>query len=404
MLSSILILAISGFLYELIYKRKINKLGGEREETENNRVGVIEETFNNIKEIILFKAQRKFFNKYQNLNKKSTNISHQINAIQGLPKIALEFIAIVVLLMMTMINVIFFKNINDLLPFLGIFALSMFKILPSINKIISSRQNLKYIETIFNKVIIDLSSEDIGKIQSNILDPIKFKREIKNNELLIKVKSFKDEKNKNPIIFDDILLSVEPGKIVGIVGASGVGKSTLINCITGLISNFEGEINIGGINIKNSLPQPQIMGYVPQDIAIFNISIYENIALGIESEKIDFKKIDKLLTDLSLTRLLKEGVNSAQYNKESFINRKLSGGEKQRIGIARALYRDPIALILDEITSSLDELNESKVLDLLKDYCVRNSLPAVMVVHKQSAIEKCDFIYRLKNGKLSKIK
>ena len=172
---------------------------------------------------------------------------------------------------------------------------------------------------------------------------------------------------------------------MGIKGKSGVGKSTFINIILGIIGDYKGEILFNEKNLINNLKMENFVGYVPQDTYLMNESIKKNIALGVHEEFIDDNKIDNALKKtkiLDFVKKLPKGENSSCGDDGISI----SGGQKQRLGIARALYRNPDLIILDEATSSLDAKTESEILD---DILNLKDKTFIIVSHKKQIIEKC---------------
>ena len=202
------------------------------------------------------------------------------------------------------------------------------------------------------------------------------------------------------MIFDKVSLSINSGHIIGILGESGSGKSTFLDLLSGLIKPVNGKICVDGIDINLNLKDWQKnIGYITQNTFLMHGSVKENIAFGIEDINIDKKN---LLNAIELSQLknfiekLPDGVNTDIFYNSSNI----SGGQAQRIAIARALYRKNKILILDESTNSLDLQTERKFLgDLIK---LKNICSIILVSHKLETLSICDQIYELKNKKLVK--
>ena len=154
------------------------------------------------------------------------------------------------------------------------------------------------------------------------------------------------------ITLDNLNFEIRKNEIVGIIGTTGSGKSTLIKIIMGLIQPDGGQIIIDNKELKNYKINGKKIGYVPQNFYILDDTILENITFGEKKEINDFKKIEKVLKQTSLDKF----INSLPNKLETIVGsnaKKISGGQAQRIALARALYRDPEILILDEATSSL---------------------------------------------------
>ena len=209
---------------------------------------------------------------------------------------------------------------------------------------------------------------------------------------------FFSHENSNTKILQNISLEIRQGQKIGIIGKSGAGKSTLIDLILGLIKPTKGKILIDDSNLDYNLRdwQKQI-GYVPQDIYLLDDTIRNNIAFGLNTNDINQEVI---LNSIELSRL-KDYVSSLEKKENTVVgNRgiKVSGGQKQRIGIARALYHNPKILILDEATSSLDTINEKKIMEEI--YNTAENITLIIVTHRHKSVSRCDKVYLLDNGKI----
>ena len=186
---------------------------------------------------------------------------------------------------------------------------------------------------------------------------------------------------------------------VGITGAPGVGKSTFIDTLIGLVPPQSGEISVNSKEQNLSKKEwKNCIGYVPQNIYLVDDSIKNNIAFGVQDNDINLSKIKEIIKIVQLENLITE----LEKGYETFVGDKgikLSGGQKQRIGIARALYNNPSILILDEATSSLDIFTEKEIMDFI--FSLKGQITVLIVSHRLSTVEKCDYIYELENGVIS---
>jgi ABC-type multidrug transport system fused ATPase/permease subunit len=188
------------------------------------------------------------------------------------------------------------------------------------------------------------------------------------------------------------------GKCIGIIGDSGSGKSTLINILLGLLEPKSGSVNIDNLNIHDNLNYwHKHIGYVPQNINLIDDTIESNIALGQKKEDIDK---DKIINAVKLAKLdgFIEQLENHLDTKVGERGVRFSGGQIQRIGIARALYSDPEILILDEATSALDVKTESEIMDAVFE--LQGDKTIIIVAHRLSTISRCDYVYLIKNGKV----
>ena len=193
-------------------------------------------------------------------------------------------------------------------------------------------------------------------------------------------------------------MNIKKGTSVGIIGRSGSGKSTLVDIILGLLEPEKGEIFVDGVNIKNNKHSWQsYIGYIPQDIYLLDDTIKNNITFGINNNKIN----KKLLSESIKIAQLEKFIESSKNKIDTVVGNRgirISGGEKQRIGVARALYNNPEILILDEATSALDIDNENKMLDEIYQGIDNKTL--IVVSHRNNTVKHCDLIYVMEHGKI----
>jgi ABC-type bacteriocin/lantibiotic exporter with double-glycine peptidase domain len=207
-----------------------------------------------------------------------------------------------------------------------------------------------------------------------------------------------DDKNKPTI--KNINLNINHGDVVGIIGPTGSGKSTLIDLVLGLIRPLEGDIKVDDSSIINNRSNwNKLIGYVPQNIFLSDSTIKHNISLEFEEKKIDNKRINDLLKLCNLEKF----VFSLPKKENTIIGERgarLSGGQKQRIGIARALYRNPSLLIFDEATNALDFRNEQEIMEKVLKTKKRT---VIIITHRLETLKFCDYVYKIENGKLFKV-
>ena len=339
-----------------------------------------------------------------------TNLfTHQVNEIEKLtffshfltqiPRLFLEFIAVFAVAVIAILFVIIKLSNEQILPIISLLAVCAIRLIPAFNSIISSLSS-----RMFHLASLKLVSREMVNVPTG--DKFRAKNLVgeKNHKKFF----FKDQikfenvfflhENSNAKILQNICLEIRHGQKVGIIGKSGAGKSTLIDLILGLIKPTKGNIYIDDVNLESNLRdwQKQI-GYVPQDIYLLDDTIKNNIAFGLNTNDINQEVISK---SINLSRL--EDFVSFLEKKENTIigNRgiKVSGGQKQRIGIARALYHDPQILIMDEATSSLDTINENKIMEEI--YETSGDRTLIVVTHRHSSVFNCDKVWLLNEGKI----
>ena len=399
---SLITILFPTIIMQRYYSSKLKKIGKESFELTGTSSKILFEAFGAIKDIFIIGIQAIFTNRYIKESIQLGLLRRDMVLIGMTPRLFLEPIIMSSLIIVILAILIFQeKSIQDVLPIIALFATAAFRILNSINKIINNLQQLD-----FNQVINQEIVTEINRFKEN---PKVYSLDYsKNKNLNIKSKSLKDMlelkniyysyPNSNSIIINDISLKIEKGAFIGIVGESGAGKSTLADIILGLLKPKSGQIILDGKKADPSIePFCGLIGYIPQRIFLSDDSIKNNIAFGVPEELINNKKIKKAVSIAQLESVINEQTNGL----ETIIGEKgvrLSGGQIQRIGIARALYYDPEIIIMDEATSSLDgktEINFNKAIDSLQ-----NKKTLIIIAHRMSTVKNCNIIYYIEKGRI----
>ena len=328
---------------------------------------------------------------YENLIKTETIAKYKQLYIEKLPRIWIELLFLLIIIISLLFILTFENNIKDQISFIIVFCLVGFRLLPSLNKILISIQNLRY-----SLPAVDILSDELDNFKKIKIDQFKSKNQIYIEDYQINLNNidFKyDDSNK--YLFKNLNFVIPQNSSLALIGKSGVGKSTLGDIIMGILSPTKGEVIIGKHNIADNHVKRSWnsrIGYVPQETYILDDSIKHNIALGEDDEKINEKKITEILILLELDNI----IDRSDSGLDMILGEngvKLSGGQKQRIGLARALYTDPSVLILDEATSFLDIGSEAKIISILKK--LKDKITIIFITHKKAGKELCDEVFDL---------
>jgi ABC-type multidrug transport system fused ATPase/permease subunit len=384
---SVIFLSIS-CLYFFLVKEKLNSWGIQRQLNIQKRIQFMQEGFDGIKIIKLLGRENFFFNKFKIHNINLSKVSMKAHFFQGIPRLLFELIGIFFITSSLFILFYSGKNLIQITQILSLYVAASFRVLPSINRIVTNLQSMKLNYPAINVLYNELNN---------------FKKEDKHNygnfsfekNIFIDIKKFKYS-NSNNFEITDVKLDILKGKKIGIVGPSASGKSTIIEILTG-IKRSEGDIVVDGKSIFSNIRGWQrLIGFVPQKIFILDDSLRNNILFGLDNKKYPDSKIISMLKKISLENLLNRLTDGLNGNLgEEGIN--LSGGEIQRIGLCRALIYDPEILILDEATSSLDYVTESQILDELNLFKEKT---IISIAHRINTLKNCDKIYALDKGKV----
>lgn len=384
---------LSFFLfYYILIKNKIKHWGAKRIIADDLKIQNVQETFTSIKEIKIYRAENFFLEKFKEFNYQSSIYGRLQSWFENIPKLMIDLSAIVALLFFIFFTLRFDNSLDLFITKVGLFGFAFFRMLPAINRILISSQNFRFAIPFFNNIY----NEFIRSHENNIKSKVKYLNDKLDS---IKFSNVEFSYNNNKKILENINLLITKGMPIGIIGKSGSGKTTLVDLSLGLIAPTSGHILINNKEKDLSVFLPKI-GYVTQNINLINDTVIKNIAYGIDEKKIDNKKVESLLVDLDLNNLL-QGLDKNITNLIGEKGSKLSGGQLQRIALARALYFEPEILILDEATSSLDVETEKKILKLIKKY-LSQSL-TIIISHKKDALKYCSTIYKIEDKRLIKI-
>ena len=383
--------SISFLIFHLIFRNKVKLWGIERQEFDNKISKSLLETFGGIAEIKIFRQENLFFKKFNNEVWSKARIGSKYDIVSQLPKYYLEYITIIsVLGLLIFLN---FLNVEkeEIITTLGIFAAASFKIIPSINKIIFCSQKIKFnypsLSIIYNELNNGLFDNE------EKLDKKDIKIDLKN----ISFKNVSFNYPDSETILNNVSLEINSGKIIGIVGKSGEGKSTFVNLLAGLLTPTSGEIQINSNKIKSSLIDLGVLGFVPQSPFLLDSSIRDNICFGNTFEKIKFENVINQSQLSDFLDSLEDKDNTVVGERGVMI----SGGQRQRISIARALYNNSQIIIFDEPTSSLDPSTE---MDLLKSiHKLKANKTLIIISHSDSIIKFCNEVYEISKKSISKI-
>jgi len=385
---------ITVFSFIKLFHKYIKSLGSKKEEYEQLQVKVINEAVGSIKISRIFGIQNLLKKDFFKFNSYASAAHGNLSAIQQLPRIAIEVLAFAVLSSLIIFLILTGESFANIIPALGLFSAAAFRIMPSVNRLIFSLQGLSFSSSIIESIKNDI--HHVSPDSSGIIEANK-KLILIEKELSLENVCFKYQDDSENII-NNLNFTLKIGESVGIFGQSGVGKTTFLDLLVGLQKPTSGKITIDKqtVNYYDSKWFSNF-GYVTQNNYMFDDTLLRNITLN---KEIDFDFVNAILGVLQLTKLVenhKDKLNMLIGEKGV----RLSGGQAQRVGIARAIYHNPKILIMDEPTSSLDIDTESYIIKNIKKIC-RATL--VIVSHRETAFADCSSVFKLNDkGSLIKI-
>ena len=380
-LISLVFITILSYLAFSLIKNSSMRWGEKVQNLDKQRFLELSHGYGGIKEIKIFKRINYFLNKYFSITSERFRAMFYVNVMTNLPRFLIETFFVFSLVVFIIYLKLSGKPDSEIFLILSLFGISSIRLMPSFNRILSSLQKVKYGQVYVETIDKIFSSED------NIINMKDFNQQNKQNEN--KIISFKnvyfEYPGKDKLTLQNINLNIFNKDFVGIVGKTGSGKSTFINLLLGLHKPSSGKIETFYKNV----------GYVPQSIFLMDDTIINNVAYGIEENKIDMNLVEECIRKSQLkefTDKLPDGLRTIVGEKGV----RISGGELQRLGIARALYHKPDLLVFDEATNALDEKTELVLVDLVKE--LSRNITVIAISHNVKSLKYCSRILRIENS------
>ncbi len=395
---SLAVIAIISFITFIIYyfiKNKLFLLSKINYEYRGKQNKIVNHMFGAIKDIKILQKEKYFIDEFYSLVKGIQKINFFTSISNKFPRLVFEILAVCTMLFVTFYYFQIDKNFENVLPIISLLALATVRLIPSFNTIFLNLSTLKKTQISFESIFKQISFYNNIKIKENNVSSSKNIQKIESID--VKDLYFKHSENTDYIL-KNINLSIKPNSFVGIIGKTGSGKTTLINLIAGLLEANEGQILVNKENIKKNLSQwYSNTGYISQSIFLLDETIKNNIALGVKNDGINISNLENALKLSGISEFVKNLPNTVNtYVGNQGV--RLSGGQIQRIGIARALYDNSKVIFFDEATSSLDGKTEEK---LIEDICkLKHEKTLIMISHKLSSLRNCDKVYYLKDNEI----
>lgn len=382
---------LSFLIFYKTVTQKTKEWGLQTQKLRGNILKKLNEIFSSIKFIKVTNKESYFFKNIKKDFLENAKISILYEFTKSFPRPIFEFLLVFLIVLIVQFKFHFdeVNNYSNILPLLGLYAAIAFRLVPSFTRILVHLNNIK-----FSTASVDVLSQELKLSDKKELSFINNKN-FKFESIEFKNVSFAYGEKSN--VFEEINFSINKNEFVAIVGDSGIGKTTLIDLIAGLVNPTNGDIllNDKKFNIENKNNIISAIGYIPQNYNFLDDTIEKNIAFG--EEKIHMDKVKKSLKLANLEQFV-DSLKEKQQEKIGEQGILLSGGQKQRLAIARSLYLDAQILILDESTSSLDKKTEAKIFEELMK--LKNLKTLIVITHKMLNYQYFDKIISIKNKKI----
>lgn len=414
-LSVVAILGVFSGLYLILFKGKAKEYGKINQEYDGKMHQSINQALGAVKDIKILHREKFFSNSFISFGKKKMSAVRNNNILGQLPKYLIETVCIGAVLLVLVFKIYQGEDLNKMIPQLAAFAIAAFKLLPSVSKV-NNYANL----IIFLKPSVDLIYRDIKDTEDMInyeiadesgnvinLDAnatsgidVSSNAEVKAESIVIDNLIYRYPHTDRNVL-NKLSFEIPLGKSVGLMGPSGAGKSTLADVILGILTPTEGSVCYGNMDVhKHPITWSKKLAYIPQKIFLSDDTIRNNVAFGIDADKIDDEKVWAALREAQLEEFVKsqpEGLDSMVGERGV----RISGGQQQRIGIARALYDNPEILVLDEATSALDSSTEAAVMEAIER--LSGSMTLIIIAHRLTTIKNCDLVFKVEDGNITPV-
>jgi len=385
------VLGAAAWGFHRLTRRRIARWGEARQYHEGLRIQHLQQGLGGAKDVKLLGRETDFLEQYRMHNVQSARVGQLQSTLQQFPRLWLELLAVGGLAILVISMLMQGRALEAVLPTLGLFAAAAFRLMPSVSRVLSAVQSLRY-----GLPVIDILIEELKLVASekastyNPATPFHAVLELRHVTYTYP--------GSAESALKDISLTIQHGESIGFIGTSGAGKSTLVDILLGLLTPDTGEVRVDGKSIQTNLRnwQDQI-GYVSQSIFLTDDTLRRNVAFGLANEQIDNAAVQRAIQAAQL----EEFVNSLPDGLDTLVGERgirLSGGQRQRIGIARALYHDPAVLVLDEATSALDTVTERGVMQAVQ--ALQGSKSILIVAHRLTTMAHCNRLYRLEQGRV----
>ena len=385
------IFSIFGLLYWIITffaKRSLQKNGQLIADESSQMVKTLQEGLGGIRDVLIDGSQEFYCKLYRNADLSLRKASGDNVFIGASPRYLMEAIGMTLMAILAYVLTFQKGGVMSAIPTLGALALGAQKLLPAMQTLYSSYSGVKGSTSSFIDVLNLLDQPLPSNTNQDLKKPIPF-----NQEVVLDNLSFRYSKD-TPWILKNINLSFKKGEKIGFIGATGSGKSTLIDILMGLIIPTSGELLIDGVPItkKNRRAWQVLISHVPQSIYLVDSSIQENIAFGVALNQIK----DHRVVQVAKQAQIAEMINNLNNKYKALVGERgvqLSGGQRQRIGIARALYKNSDVLIFDEATSALDTQTEEKIMQQIDK--LEGNQTIFIIAHRLTTLKQCDRVIRI---------
>ncbi|PAU94015.1 multidrug ABC transporter ATP-binding protein [Aliifodinibius salipaludis] len=398
-LITLLVISLSGFgagTFIALNKKKMKEYGEEEQLRRMEMIKAVNQGLGGIKDARVLNRENEFIEKFRFEAYRSTRLMAHLRFIQQIPRPVVETTAVLGMLLIAVLMVWQGRPIEAIIPILTLFAMATVRLMPSVQQLVTMYTQLRYnivsLDPIYND-LKELSEHNTQFVKDrDSTHKLQLRKEIVINDVSYSYPGSEIE------ALSDISITIPKGQAIAFVGASGAGKTTMVDLILGLLDPKQGQILVDGTDISNNLSAWQKnIGYIPQSIYLADETLRANIAFGLPKDDIDEEKIQNAV-ELAQLDTMVQGLPEGLDAEIGEHGTRLSGGQRQRVGIARALYHEPDVLVMDEATSALDNITEKLITEAIES--LKGERTLIMIAHRLTTVKNCDKLYFMEEGKI----
>lgn len=394
--SSVVALALLGgssLLFFRIVRRKVDRLGLEQQQTRGEMIKCVNQGLGAIKETKVLSAESYFVDLFAIQSARFATAMGYLATVSQLPRFLIETVIVGAILIVLALVLWRGGDSQNAFSMLALCGVAGFRLMPAVNRIVSSVANIRYHRSALERVHTGLhTAAQHGADATTTMSPARLQ-----HSLELRGVSFRYPGAHGHALVD-LNLTVRHGESIGVTGPSGAGKTTLVDIIVGLLTPEAGAIFLDGVDVSRDPSRLRhSVGYIPQQVYLLDDSVRRNVAFGMSDAEIDDVRVWNALRAAQLEHRVQQlpEMLGASVGEDGL---RFSGGERQRLGIARALYHDPGVLVLDEATASLDSTTEREVSAAIQ--ALKGAKTLVIITHRLETIKRCDATYELREGRL----
>jgi ABC-type multidrug transport system fused ATPase/permease subunit len=393
-LAMFFILAVLLLIIKIFISPRLREVGKKSNDAYVGMITCVSQAINGIKEVKMFEGEEFFISEYEKLGSSNVSLENKKNKYSFFPRHLTEFVAVSAALTFILISSSYFQyDTSQAISLTALFSFVLLRMLPGVIKINGHMNQISYYTPSLLAIDEEVSSymKNSNDETNNPIEQWRFEKSISVCDV-----SFSYDHSRGNCVLKGASIEIAKGECIGIVGASGIGKTTLVDIILGYLKPDEGVILADGTEINHNLKGwRKNIGYVPQMIFLMDDTIRNNVVFGAKA------CVDEKIWELLRRVKMDEVVSSLPDGLDTYVGERgirLSGGQRQRLGIARALFHNPDILVLDEATASLDNKLEAEIMEDI--YSLNGKKTVIVIAHRLTSLKKCNKIYKIEDGRL----